>query len=334
MCSKITSVVSCLPSNEVSNNHFFDVFGEKQVSDTSKMTGVTSRYWSNDNQTTLDLCVSAAKHLDQKIYGDINECDALIFVTQTPDNILPGNAYVAQEKLGLSSNILCLDINSGCSGYVNGLFVANSLLAANSWKKILLLAGDTISKLVNPKDKGSAMIFGDAGTATIVEASSICVAPKFIVGSDGAGVSKLKAENILYRRNKNNDTITDYLQMDGSGVFNFTLKNIPKLIQKLAEVNNYSVSDFDYVLMHQANAFMLKHLTKKSGLSAEQVPININKFGNTSSASIPLLFCDSISERVLNEELICALMGFGVGFSWAAMSTTVGPLECAEVIYL
>lgn len=331
MFISISSIVSCLPKNIVTNDFFIPHLGEKVVKDIAKMTGVHTRYRTDADQTTADLCIAAARHMSEAGNIDLGLCDAVIFVSQTPDYILPGSAFVAHKELNLASTCTCLDINAGCTGYVLGLSIAHDLIKAGRYKNILLLAGDTISKTTPNDDRSTAMIFGDAGTATLVTASETNNPADFIVGSDSSGLDSLKIQNGMFRSPRNTQTPDDYLFMDGAEVFNFTLKSIPNLIKNLAENAGKTVQDFDYVLMHQANGFMLRHIAKKAKLASERVPINIGNFGNTSSATIPLLLCNEVD---LSKPASYGLFGFGVGFSWAAASLTIGPVSFSDTVYL
>lgn len=334
MNSKITGIVSCLPQKQITNSFFEDHLDSKTITDISKLTGVQTRYWTAETETTADLCIRAAQQLSEKVDGGIEDCDAVIFVSQTPDYVLPGSSFVAHHQLGLPENCTCLDINSGCSGYVLGLSLAQDLLAGGRYKKVLLLAGDTISKTISVEDRSTAMIFGDAGSATLIEASDTAAPTKFIIGSDSKGIESLQIQNGMFREPTKTGGPEDKLFMDGAAVFNFTLRSIPKLIKSLAALGDKTPQDFEYVLMHQANAFMLKHIAKKAKLDPERVPINIQDFGNTSSATIPLLLCNDVKDVLLKESKPYALLGFGVGFSWAAASLEIGPLQCAETIFL
>jgi 3-oxoacyl-[acyl-carrier-protein] synthase-3 len=331
MYPSISGIVSCVPKTRIENDFFEPHLGEKTVADIAKMTGVQTRYWADDGQTTADLCIAAARHLVDGGNFDLTDCDAVIFVSQTPDYILPGSAFVAHRALGLSSTCTCLDINSGCSGYVLGLSLAHDLIKAGRYKNILLLAGDTISKTITPQDRSTAMIFGDAGTATLIAATEDNAHVHFIIGSDSSGIDSLKIENGLFREPQKIGTDGDYLYMDGAAVFSFALKFIPKLIADLAGLSGQTAQDFDHVLMHQANGFMLRHIAKKAKLDSACVPINIGKFGNTSSATVPLLLCNEVNLTVPQHY---ALLGFGVGFSWAAASLKIGPVSFVDTLYL
>jgi 3-oxoacyl-[acyl-carrier-protein] synthase III len=206
-------------------------------------------------------------------------------------------------------------------------------------RRILLAVGDTSSIMNDPDDRSTALLFGDAGTATAVEASDDAGDEAFFVlGTDGAGAENLIVPKGAFRscagHAKFADFPADILYMDGGEIFNFTLKAVPPLIADTLEAAGRTVADYDLFLLHQANAFMIRHLAKKAKLPADRVPINIDRYGNTSSATLPLLLSDDAAERLRAERLQVALFGFGVGYSWASASLRIGPLACAETVVL
>lgn len=333
---RITAVVSCVPSKIKKNDSFTEKFGDS-VEQVSKMTGVLERRIVDKKQTTSDLCLIAADHLFSKISYARDDIDALIFVSQTPDYRLPASACELQDRLGLSKNIAAFDVNLGCSGYTYGLWLASSLIASRAVKKVLLLVGDTISKIADEEDRSTAMLFGDCGTATLIESCAGEEQMTFVLGTDGSGSRNLIVPKGGFKdvsgdddRNKNRP---DALFMEGSEIFNFTLKAVPKLVNSLRESALAEGVDFDYYLFHQANAFMIKHLSKKAKVSPEKVPINIDRFGNTSSATIPLLIVTECREAVLSQTgSLLGMFGFGVGYSWAGCAARFKGLACADLV--
>lgn len=338
---RIAGLVSCLPNNKVSNDYFVGKFGEETVTEVTKMVGVHTRYWCDESITTKDLCLKAGEHLLEELAWNANSIDAIIFISQTPDYILPSTAFALHDGLNLSSNCLAFDVNLGCSAYPYALWLGMSMIQAGTAKRVLLAVGDTISKVVDPHDRSTAFLFGDAGTMTALE-STVDEDSKshFVLGSDGSGERHLIIPEGKFRKlsiqekatfeNKN----TECLYMDGSEIFNFTLRRIPKLVSSLLRLSGQEAENVDAFLFHQANSFMLKHLAKKAKLPTDKVPLNIDRYGNTSSASIPLLMTTDIKTQLLNEKVNLAMFGFGVGFSWAAASIKAGPLKVAETIYL
>lgn len=332
--SKIAGVVSCVPAQTVDNARFYEQFGDK-AHDIEKMIGVRERRWTGHDQTTADLCQRAAETLLKRLEWEAASVDALIFVTQTPDYRLPATACALQARLGLGTNVIALDVNLGCSGYPYGLWLAMATIASGTARRVLLLVGDTISKTVDPEDRSTAMLFGDAGTATAIEADAESEA-RFILGTDGRGERQLIIAEGAYRAAPEHAADatgprSDVLYMDGGAIFNFTLATVPPLVAATLEAGG-GMDAFDAFLFHQANAFMLRHLAKKSKLPADKVPINIDRFGNTSSATIPLLMTSELADRLRTERAKLGMFGFGVGFSWASADVSVGPLSCVETV--
>ena len=239
-------------------------------------------------------------------------------MSQTAPQKLPAMACRVHEKLGLLKTSFAFDINLGCSAYPYGLWIAGSLMKSGP-RRILLLAGDTISQIVNPSDRGTSLLFGDAGTATALEKVGNDIWP-FLLGTDGKGADSLQT--------RNNDSI-DILEMDGPKVFEFTLTEVPRLIKLLDKINR---SSNDFYLLHQANRFMLQNIRRKCKLSKESFLINIEDYGNTSCASIPLLITSKLKSILGKDKKQLALIGFGVGFSWAGVSLPIGPISVLKVI--
>ncbi|AFT87522.1 ketoacyl-ACP synthase III [Paraburkholderia phenoliruptrix] len=336
--ARIAGVVSCVPSQQVDNDHFAERFDASAVRDVVKMIGVNRRRWADAQTSAGDLCRKAGETLLAGLGWQADSIDALIFVSQTPDYRLPGTAFALQADLGLPVSCLALDINLGCSGYPQALWLGMNLIQTGAAKRVLLAVGDTISKLVDPADRSTALLFGDAGTMTALEASAGDAPAHFIIGADGRGVRNLIVPAGGF---KPYDTTADErmagksaecLFMDGGEIFNFTLNAVPKLVARTLEIAGRDKATYDAFLFHQANLFMLKHLSKKAGLPAERVPTNIGEYGNTSCASIPLLMTTELKNRLKEEALHLGMFGFGVGYSWASAALQVGPLAIVDTI--
>lgn len=331
----ISAVVACVPKQRATNIDYVETFGAT-AEQIIKMTGVESRPVVDEVTTTSDLCAAAARHMLADI-GDLAEdIDALIFISQTPDYRLPATACHLQDRLGLRPGIIAFDINLGCSGYPYGLALASMMISSGAARRVLLLVGDTISRIVSPDDRATAMLFGDCGTATLVESGPD--EATFVLGTDGRGAANLIVPQGAFRAlqdDARNSNPPNTLFMDGSEIFNFTLSAVPGLFNQLCEESGDSVDDFDAVLFHQANAFMINHLRKKIKAPVEKVPVNIGRFGNTSSATIPLLLatdCSAMVSGAASAKL--AMLGFGVGYSWAGAAMVVGGLRMARLIEL
>ena len=338
--ARIAGVVSCVPTREVDNTGFADRFGAQAVLDVVKMIGVDRRRHVDEHTTTRDLCRVAGQRLLAGLEWDPAGIDALIFVTQTPDFRLPATACVLQSELGLSTSCIAFDINLGCSGYPYALWLGMTMIQSGAARRVLLAVGDTVTRMVDPLDRATAMIFGDAGTVTALEACADAVpAPlaHFVLGTDGRGASNLIVPEGAFRRGAGMDPRLKErdaacLFMDGGEIFNFTLRAIPPLVARTITLGGVPVEDYDAFLFHQANRFMLNHLVKKCKLPAARVPINIGDYGNTSSASIPLLMTTSLRKQLIDRGGRLAMFGFGVGYSWGAATLATGPIRIVETI--
>lgn len=310
----ISVIAATVPKKCVDNSDLSKIYGEAEVSKLISTIGVEQRHVSDTTITSADLCLDAAKNLLSKGKITADDIQAVIFVSQTPDYQLPATACILQDKLNIPTTALAFDMNMGCSGYVYGLQVAASLIHSGM-KNVLLLVGDTISKLVKAGDRSTELLFGDAGTATLVSyipGSKIT----FKLGTDGSGFKHIIAKTPIL----NNSLIGradnySFLEMDGGEVFSFTLKVVPSLVNSLLIELELTADKIDNCFYHQANHFMLKHLSKKSKFESKQVPLSIDKYGNTSGASIPLTLCATKRESYKNTLLV----GFGVGLSWGAI---------------
>ena len=210
---------------------------------------------------------------------------------------------------------MAFDINLGCTGYVYGYYLATSLLNSGL-SNILLLAGETSSKTVDLQDQGTSMLFGDAGSATLITKGKDKREQVFSFKSNGSGYDTIIIPSGIYKEHKlSKETAQDKLFMSGPDVFNFTIKEIPDFIKNYCDFCSKDLSTWDFVLLHQANLFMLNHIYKKTKVDDNQKHINIQKFGNASSASIPLLISD-LGNKISSESQVLAT-GFGVGLSWA-----------------
>lgn len=309
----IIGISSSVPSSKINNIDLAPVYGESETKKLIKSIGVNSRHISNDGITSADLCYKAAQNLLTELEWDLDSIGGLIFVSQTAEYQLPATACILQSKLGLSSSTIAYDVNLGCSGYVYGLFLASTLVASGVGR-VLLLVGDTISKLVKPGDRSTELLFGDAGSATAI-AEEDGQSLNFDLGSDGSG-----AQHIIAKKPMDNNALirglkSAYLEMNGGEVFTFTLKRVPVIIKAALDAASLTSADIDACIYHQANRFMIKHLTKKSKFSMEQVPLSIMEYGNTSGASIPITLC---SQDTPSRSKIL-LVGFGVGLSWGTV---------------
>lgn len=239
-----------------------------------------------------------------------------------------------QDRLGLPTGIGALDFNLGCSGYVYGLSLATGLIASGAARRVLLVTADTYSKYIHQEDKSVRTLFGDGAAATLIEATSCDtggIGP-FVFGTDGSGANSLiikaggfrapstAATAIEMEDRDGNVRSDDNLYMDGGAVLSFTLREIPRAYQKLLQKSGTTPEDYDHVVLHQANKFMLDALQKKLGLGDDKMPRRFENIGNTVSSTIPFVLAGLMDDGKLSADTRIMVIGFGVGLSWAAAS--------------
>ncbi len=275
-----------------------------------KVIGVDSSHITKDEITTLDLCINSSQKILKYNKIKNHDIDILVFVTQTPDYLMPSNANKAHKILNLKNSCICFDINLGCSGYVYGLWTMFSLMSQNKLKTGLLLVGDTISKTIKSKDFAHKMLFGDAGSSTLIKFKKN-ERSFFDLGTIGAGYEKLIMKNSGFR----DKIFKPEFHMDGKEVFLFAIKNVPRIIKSIIKFAKIKIQN-NLFIFHQANLFMLNKIFDDLKIKNESRLFSINKFGNTSSASIPLTMCVNIKKINKNTDPV-VIAGFGAGFSYA-----------------
>ncbi|GAB3902969.1 ketoacyl-ACP synthase III [Mucilaginibacter boryungensis] len=309
-------------------------------------TGIWERRLANTDICTSDLCLAAAEQLIKDLNWEKSSIDALIFVTQTPDYILPSTAPILQDKLNLNKTCLTLDISLGCSGYVYGLTTLCALVSSGSIMRALLLVGDTITKICSPLDKSTYPLFGDAGSATALSYDKNAKPISANLYSDGSGSESIIVKDGAYRNTITEESIktknisegiqrsANQLMLDGMDVFSFGISKAPHVVKELLGNLNIETKDVDYFIFHQANKMMNDKIKKKLALTDAQVPYCLEKFGNTSCATIPLTISTQLSENLNAQSAKLILCGFGVGLSWGAMYLEVDSLVCSPLIEL
>ena len=275
-------------------------------------TGINNRHCSSEDETALDLAVEAAKKLEIQM----DDVDLLLFVTQSPEYILPTTACLAQDRLGLNKNIAAFDINLGCSGYVYALSVVGSMMESNQCSKALILCGDTYTKYISINDRTSRPLFSDAGSATIVTNSKKDnkIGP-FIYGTDGSGADNLIVRNSASKRENKK---TKELYMNGAEVLLFTMSSVPNGVNQLLNKASISLEDIDYFLFHQASKVVMNNIIRKLNVDKKRFLTNYHEHGNTVSCTIPILLKQKIDSGIVNRGDKLMLFGFGVGYSYGA----------------
>ncbi len=329
-----------VPKKTISN-----LYAEEQISENYTnaeyvaTTGVVERRASK-HLTTSDLCYEAAERLISDLGWDKNEIGAIIFVSQTLDYILPATACIMQDRLGLGKECFCEDVQLGCSGWVYGLATLAGIMQSGTIKKGLLMAGDAKGH-VDTRFKDP--LFGHAGTVTALEYKEGDGGFKFHFGTDGSGYDAIitpgGGSRVPFDKHSFDEEEIDgrkynalTTRMKGMDVFSFGISTAPKSIKKLAANSNLDLDTTDYFIFHQANKKMNDMISKKLKLPTERVPISMDTFGNTSSASIPLTMVSRIKDELSSGEknLICC--GFGVGLSWGTVAFRSSDLVISDLV--
>ncbi len=325
----IRGIASAVPERCVANSEYLEPLGEKDLAKFEKMTGIKSRHHAQ-KLTTSDLAEAAARELQKAGLWSPETIDACIFVSQTPDVTLPATACMLHGRLGLKKECLAFDLGLGCSGFVYGAYVAGAMIeSGRALRRVLLLGGDTISKVAAQDDAANQMLFGDAGFATVLEYAEEASSMQWLFGSDGSGANAIVARGssswqTLAHLTNVKDCAT--LQMDGLEVFNFTIREIPNAIHEFCANHNVALADIEHFCFHQANRFILKQIAMTTGFPNSRHLISIDQYGNTSSASIPLTLCHNLLRGG------ALLAGFGVGLSWGLLKYDFSKTDLLPVV--
>ena len=305
---------------------------EKTLRKFIKNTGVKGRFVSTIKQTNSDWCYAAAEELLNSKKVDREKIGIIVYVSQTADYQQPATALVLQYRLNIGTNCMAFDINLGCSGFIYGLNVVSSLMLQCEAEYGLLMCGETGGRDKIPGDKPNPdtglMLFGDAGSATLLVRDNDAKEMSFMSKSDGSGYKALIKPWGFYR---NPVELKKVEAMDGVEVFNFSTNEAPELINDLMRELNTTSEDYDYLVLHQANKLIMSQIEKKTGFPAEKSLKSISKFANTSSASIPTALVHNLSgsgEGILH----FMLSGFGIGLSWSAVDCYIDKKDILPLV--
>lgn len=324
MDAYIKEIAYYLPNKILTNDEIAQKYPNWSSKKVFDKVGIIQRHVADVNETAADLAERAANVLFSKGAAK-EEIDFLLFCTQSPDYKLPTSACILQNKLGLNKSVGALDFNLGCSGYIYGLSLAASLVISGMATNVLLLTGETYSKYIRNEDVGNRTIFGDGASATLISTSGFARIGKFVFGTDGSGFDNLILQNggAKYKSSTapkvNNIQYPDYLYMNGSEIFSFTLDKVPDLVKNVLTKNEESIDSINLFIFHQANKFILEFLKQKLKISDNNFLIDIEKTGNTVSSTIPIAFCNALDLNNISNNDKLLLAGFGVGLSLAGV---------------
>ena len=328
----IKAIRSFLPAAKLTNEQLAAEFADLDAEKILHKTGIAVRFVAAPDECASDLGVAAARHLFESGACSPGEIDFLLFCTQSPDYFLPTTACTMQARLDLRTDCGAIDFNQGCSGYVYGLSLAKGLIETGMAANVLLITADTYTKFINRRDRTNRTLFGDGAAATLVSktvSEDELIGP-FVFGTDGRGAEQLivpaggtrrpldQETSIEKEDDKGNWRSASNLHMNGGEVFNFTLRTVPQALDQLLEKSGRTLDEIDFFIPHQANKFMLERLRGRLKIPADKFYLNMADGGNTVSSTIPLALENALQQGLVKTGDKVALIGFGVGYSWAA----------------
>lgn len=341
----ITAMSACVPMNVIDNYRYdLDLWPEEEVKKVVDKVGVAERRFADEKTCASDLCFAAAERLFADNNIDKEGIDLLVFLSQTPDYRMPATSILLQDRLGLPTTTMAFDISLGCSGFINALSIVYAMMQNHGFRKALLLDGETRSKVYSRKDRREAFIFGDAGVAALIERDEKFGESHFSINSDGSRGELIMIPGGGYRNMSSAETIKEKVVdeygnirsdeqafMNGADVFNFVLVEIPRDIKRLMAATGEDIQTMDYYVFHQANAFINNHIAKKLKLDQDKIPWTIQKYGNTSSVSVPLTICSELKDKLQGANRLL-LSAFGVGMAWATAIVPFVDCKISEIV--
>jgi 3-oxoacyl-[acyl-carrier-protein] synthase-3 len=322
----IKAIGTCVPSRRFNNLTDSSGFDPVEARKVVLMAGVKTRHLADDTICSSDLCFSAARNILDSLHWAPETIDGLIMVTQSPDYFLPSTACLMHQRLGLPVSCASFDVGLGCSGYPYGLWLASMMLQNRGFRRVLLLHGETPSRFSDCGDRSVALLFGDAGSATALEAPPTEDSRPwwFNLYTDGTGCRDLIIEGGGFRERFPESQRKHFVSMNGANIFSFTIKRVPALIEDTLREAGITKDAIDYYIFHQSNQFIMRHLANKVQLPEAKIPFTIGEFGSTGGPSIPLTLTRGNLCRPKDRHLLLLLLGYGVGLSWGSAVVELG----------
>lgn len=342
---RMVGLSAAVPKNREDNQELSSL-SDKAKQEIIAQVGIRFRHVAPSSITASDLCERAANQLLLDLDWNAQDVELLVFVSQTPDHLVPGSATQLQSKLGLSQSAMVIDVNQGCAGYVYGMSIISGLMKVYGLKKALLLVGDTITKMVSRQDNSIWPIFSDAGSATAFELDEVAPEMNFKLGSKGEDFKAIHIADGGFRSPTTHDSLVaeniaegivrqkNQLSMNGQAVFTFGLSTVAKSISEMLAEQQRTADSFDYLVLHQANQLLNNSIVRKAGFKPEQAPSSLRDFGNTSCATVPVTLVSQLRKQLQNNRISLLLSGFGVGLSWASVTLETNRIVCSEMIYV
>jgi len=312
---------ACIPERVVKND-FFENLVEGADEWIFSRTGIRERRFAREDQSTSDLATIAAENAMKSAGITADEIDCIVLGTSTPDMSLPATACMVQKNIG-AKNAFAFDLNSVCSSFIYSMEVADNFIKCGKYKTVMAIGADTYSKILDYNDKTTCPLFGDGAGAAIFRATEDKKGVlTTYMKSDGNGWPLIQVPSSGSRKPVTAETIAArdiYFKMSGKSVYVFATEVIPEIIVELCKKGGIEPKDLDYIIPHQANIRMIDFIAKKFGYPKEQFLINLDRCGNTSSASVALVLAENMNNGTIKPGHKVLTMGFGGGLSWGGL---------------
>jgi 3-oxoacyl-[acyl-carrier-protein] synthase-3 len=337
----IKALSATIPKNRVKTKGCTKYFSVEQINKFIETTGIEERRFIDKDKCASDLCYDAACNLFDNTDVCKEDIDILIFISQTPDYKSPGTSIDLQNKLGLPQSVIAYDLNLSCSGFIHGLLMAYAFLGLPNIKNVLLMVGDTLSKMISERDKSTGLLLGDAGISAIINKGEQYGESFFSMRTDGAYLESVYIPAGGSRMPSSSQTLieTEYqdgsfrsleqLVMTGTDVFSFAISELPKDIKRLLEFANISIDEIDKYAFHQANNYMTGIVVKKVKADTSKFLRSIHKYGNTAGTSIPLCMVEN-RDKIKEGELIL-MNAIGAGFAYGTVLLNIADCKILEL---
>ena len=340
----ITAMAGAVPKKVIKNLEYTEFFPEDQVKEVVEKVGIYERRFADEQTCSSDLCFAAAQKLIIDNDIDRDEIDLLVFISQTQDYRMPATSITLQHRLGLKQSCIAFDVNLGCSAFIYGMSVVYSMMQTGNIRKALILDGETRSKVYGPRDHRSACIVGNDSVVALVERDEKFGETTLSLNSDGSRADLIMIKAGGYRHMSTPETLKERVvdeygnmrsdeqgYMKGGDVFNFVIREIPRDIKKTIAEAGKTVEDIDFFCFHQANNFINSYIAKKMKLDLEKIPHTIEKYGNTSSVSVPLTIVSELKGKLGGEKTLM-MSAFGVGMTWATGIVSFVDTKISDVV--
>lgn len=333
----IKAISATVPKNIIKTTSLTDYFPSEQIDKFIETTGVNERRFIDQDKCASDLCYNAACNLLDQSGISRDDIDVLLFISQTPDYKIPGTSILLQHKLGLKKTTIVYDVNMSCSGFIHGLLMAYTFLQLSDIKNVLLLVGDTLSKLISLNDKSTGLLLGDGGIASLITKGEQYGESFFSMNTDGAYLDSVMLPAGGSRMMSTAETLKEIAYEDGSrrtleqivmngmDVFSFAISELPKDVKRLLAFANKNMDEIDKYAFHQANKFMTEHIAKKLKANPEKLLRSIHKYGNTAGVSIPLTMVENRALIKANDSIL--MNAIGAGFAYGTVLLNIADCQ-------